>query len=104
MEVADPERFALELANLGSVRLTLHWQNAITGAGAPTRQDRAIWCSIDSGYVQPKKLNLPLFTTTAIQECRRMPAVDPKLVAALHDTCLPRLLRRAASRDPCPFA
>ena len=28
VEVADPERFVLELANLGvSVRLTLHWQN-----------------------------------------------------------------------------
>ncbi|MGY2962623.1 hypothetical protein ACVWZP_003572 [Pseudomonas sp. TE36184] len=39
VEVTDPERFALELANLGvSVRLTLHWQNKDywVGAGAPT--------------------------------------------------------------------
>ena len=45
--VADSERFSLELANLGvSIRLTLHWQVAITGCWCASAARIAVmWCS-----------------------------------------------------------
>ena len=47
VSVADTERFALELANLGvSVRLTLHWQGRDYWVLVrQRRQDRGTWCS-----------------------------------------------------------
>mgnify|MGYP006194767397 FL=1 len=69
VNVADAERFALELANLGvSVRLTLHWQNR--DYWVLVRQRRAdrgdVVLKLISGYVPAHELNLPLLT--AIQE------------------------------------
>ncbi|MCO7610158.1 metal ABC transporter ATPase [Pseudomonas chlororaphis] len=67
--VADNQRFALELANLGvSVRLTLHWQNRDYWVLVrQRRQDRGdVVLKLISGYVPAHELNLPLLT--AIQE------------------------------------
>ena len=69
VEVADPERFAVELANLGvSVRLTLSWQGR--EYWVLVRQRRAdrgdVVLKLISGYVPAHELNLPLLT--AIQE------------------------------------
>lgn len=67
--VADSQRFAVELANLGvSVRLTLNWQGR--DYWILVRQRRAdrgdVVLKLISGYVPTHELNLPLLT--AIQE------------------------------------
>lgn len=67
--VADSQRFAVELANLGvSVRLTLCWQGR--EYWVLVRQHRAdrgdVVLKLISGYVPTHELNLPLLT--AIQE------------------------------------
>ncbi|MDO9616645.1 MAG: metal ABC transporter ATPase [Pseudomonas sp.] len=67
--VADNQRFAVELANLGvSVRLTLCWQDR--EYWVLVRQRRAdrgdVVLKLISGYVPAHELNLPLLT--AIQE------------------------------------
>jgi hypothetical protein len=67
--VADPQRFAVQLANLGvSVRLTLSWQGH--DYWVLVRQHRAdrgdIVLKLISGYVPSHELNLPLHT--ALQE------------------------------------
>lgn len=69
IEVAQPDRFAVELANLGvSVRLTLSWQGR--DYWVLVRQQRAdrgdVVLKLISGYVPAHELNLPLLT--AIQE------------------------------------
>ena len=59
VEVADPERFVLELANLGvSVRLTLHWQNKDYWVLVrQRRQDRGdVVLKLISGYVPAHSL------------------------------------------------
>jgi hypothetical protein len=69
VEVADSQRFALELANLGvSVRLTLTWQGRDYWLLVrQQRQDRGdVVLKPISGYVPAHELNLPLLT--AIQE------------------------------------
>jgi hypothetical protein len=69
IEVADTERFSVELANLGvSVRLTLNWQNRDYWVLVrQRRQDRGdVVLKLISGYVPAHELNLPLHT--AIQE------------------------------------
>lgn len=67
--IADPQHFAVELANLGvSVRLTLSWQGR--EYWILVRQRRAdrgdVVLKLISGYVPSHELNLPLLT--AIQE------------------------------------
>lgn len=67
--VADSQRFAVELANLGvSVRLTLSWQGR--DYWVLVRQRRAdrgdVVLKLISGYVPTHELNLPLLT--ALQE------------------------------------
>lgn len=69
VQVADGQRFALELANLGvSVRLTLAWQGrdhwVVVRQQRPDRGDTVL--KLISGYVSAHELNLPLLT--AIQE------------------------------------
>lgn len=69
MEVADPQRFVAELANLGvSVRLTLNWQGrdywVLVRQRRLDRGDTVL--KLISGYVPAHELNLPLLT--AIQE------------------------------------
>ena len=69
VQVADSQRFALELANLGvSVRLTLAWQGRdywlLVRQQRPDRGDVVL--KLISGYVPAHELNLPLLT--AIQE------------------------------------
>ncbi|MGP5568397.1 MAG: Metal ABC transporter ATPase [Pseudomonas helleri] len=69
VSVADTERFALELANLGvSVRLTLHWQGRDYWVLVrQRRQDRGdVVLKLISGYVPAHEVNLPLHT--AVQE------------------------------------
>ena len=69
VEVSDPQRFAIELANLGvSVRLTLSWQGKDYWVLVrQRRQDRGdVVLKLISGYVPAHELNLPLLT--AIQE------------------------------------
>ena len=81
--VADTERFAVELANLGvSVRLTLHWQNRDYWVLVrQRRQDRGdVVLKLISGYVPAHELNLPLHT--AIQEIAEECLLEtPKLAA-----------------------
>lgn len=69
LQVADSERFAAELANLGvSVRLTLNWQGrdywVLVRQRRADRGDTVL--KLISGYVPAHELNLPLLT--AIQE------------------------------------
>lgn len=69
IEVENPERFSIELANLGvSVRLTLNWQNRDYWVLVrQRRRDRGdVVLKLISGYVPAHELNLPLHT--AIQE------------------------------------
>jgi len=69
VEVADPGRFAIELANLGvSVRLTLCWQGREYWVLVrQQRLDRGdVVLKLISGYIPAHELNLPLLT--AIQE------------------------------------
>jgi hypothetical protein len=69
IEIADPEHFSVELANLGvSVRLTLKWQGRdywlLVRQRRPDRGDVVL--KLISGYVPAHELNLPLLT--AVQE------------------------------------
>ncbi|MDG9925602.1 MULTISPECIES: metal ABC transporter ATPase [unclassified Pseudomonas] len=69
VQLADNQRFALELANLGiSVRLTLAWQGRdywlLVRQQRPDRGDVVL--KLISGYVPTHEMNLPLLT--AIQE------------------------------------
>lgn len=69
VEVSDPGRFAIELANLGvSVRLTMSWQGreywVLVRQQRPDRGDVVL--KLISGYIPAHELNLPLLT--AIQE------------------------------------
>lgn len=69
LTVADNQRFAVELANLGvSVRLTLNWQGRDYWLLVRQRRlDRGdVVLKLISGYVPTHELNLPLLT--AIQE------------------------------------
>jgi len=69
VSVADNQRFAVELANLGvSVRLTLNWQGRDYWLLVrQRRRDRGdVVLKLISGYVPTHELNLPLLT--AIQE------------------------------------
>ena len=69
VSVADTERFAVELANLGvSVRLTLTWQGRDYWVLVrQRRQDRGdVVLKLISGYVPAHEVNLPLHT--AVQE------------------------------------
>ena len=67
--VADNQRFAVELANLGvSVRLTLCWQGR--EYWVLVRQRRAdrgdVVLKLISGYVPAHELNLPLLTAHSV--------------------------------------
>ncbi|TBU92003.1 metal ABC transporter ATPase [Stutzerimonas kirkiae] len=69
VEVDDPQRFSLELANLGvSVRLTLSWQEqdywVLVRQKRNDRGDEVL--KMISGYVPAQEVGLPLLT--AIQE------------------------------------
>ncbi|KAF1054169.1 MAG: hypothetical protein GAK43_01029 [Stenotrophomonas maltophilia] len=69
VKIGDPERFTVELANLGvSVRLTLNWQGrdhwVLVRQHRHDRGDTVL--KLISGYVPSHELNLPLLT--AIQE------------------------------------
>ncbi|MDH2240518.1 metal ABC transporter ATPase [Pseudomonas sp. GD03909] len=69
VDVSDPGRFAIELANLGvSVRLTMSWQGreywVLVRQQRPDRGDVVL--KLISGYIPAHELNLPLLT--AIQE------------------------------------
>lgn len=98
--MTDPERFALELANLGvSVRLTLHWQNKDYWVLVrQRRQDRGdVVLKLISGYVPAHELNLPLHT--AIQEIAEeclLETPEGWLSGRFNDTAAGALLRRAA--------
>ena len=91
--VADSQRFAVELANLGvSVRLTLCWQGR--EYWVLVRQRRAdrgdVVLKLISGYVPAHELNLPLLT--AIQEVAEeclLETPDGWLSGRFGDTWLP---------------
>ena len=91
--VADSQRFAVELANLGvSVRLTLSWQGR--EYWVLVRQRRAdrgdVVLKLISGYVPAHELNLPLLT--AIQEVAEeclLETPDGWLSGRFGDTWLP---------------
>ncbi|WP_028241568.1 hypothetical protein [Stutzerimonas azotifigens] len=93
VSVANPERFSLELANLGvSVRLTLRWQGR--DYWVLVRQQRAdrgdVVLKLISGYVPAHELNLPLLT--AIQEIAEeclLETPDGWLAGRFGDTWLP---------------
>ncbi|WP_312934270.1 metal ABC transporter ATPase [Pseudomonas sp.] len=108
IEVADPERFSLELANLGvSVRLTLHWQNRDYWVLArQRRQDRGdVVLKLISGYVPAHELNLPLHT--AIQEVAEeclLETPEGWLGGRFNDTWLPAPYAAALHyRESAPF-
>lgn len=69
VEITDPQRFSVRLANLGvSVRLTLEWQGRDYWLLVrQQRQDRGdVVLKLISGYVPAQELGLPLLT--AVQE------------------------------------
>ena len=106
--VADSERFALELANLGvSVRLTLHWQNRDYWVLVrQRRQDRGdVVLKLISGYVPAHELNLPLHT--AIQEIAEeclLETPEGWLGGRFNDTWLPAPYSSALHyREALPF-
>ncbi|MGL4315173.1 MAG: metal ABC transporter ATPase [Pseudomonas sp.] len=93
VEVADSQRFAIELANLGvSVRLTLNWLGRdyllLVRQRRPDRGDVVL--KLISGYVPAHELNLPLLT--AIQEVAEeclIETADGWLGGRFADTWLP---------------
>ena len=91
--VADSQRFAVELANLGvSVRLTLCWQgHEYWVLVRQRRADRGdVVLKLISGYVPAHELNLPLLT--AIQEVAEeclLETPDGWLSGRFGDTWLP---------------
>ncbi|MGF0242236.1 hypothetical protein ACQR3P_26310 [Rhodococcus sp. IEGM1300] len=106
--VADNERFALELANLGvSVRLTLHWQGRDYWVLVrQRRQDRGdVVLKLISGYVPAHELNLPLHT--AIQEIAEeclLETPEGWLGGRFNDTWLPAPYASALHyREALPF-
>lgn len=106
--VADNQRFALELANLGvSVRLTLHWQNRDYWVLVrQRRQDRGdVVLKLISGYVPAHELNLPLHT--AIQEIAEeclLETPEGWLGGRFNDTWLPAPYAGALHyREALPF-
>lgn len=108
IEVADPERFSLELANLGvSVRLTLNWQNRDYWVLVrQRRQDRGdVVLKLISGYVPAHELNLPLHT--AIQEVAEECLIETPqgwLSGRFNDTWLPAPYAAALHyREALPF-
>jgi hypothetical protein len=108
IEVADPERFSVELANLGvSVRLTLNWQNRDYWVLVrQRRQDRGdVVLKLISGYVPAHELNLPLHT--AIQEVAEECLIETPqgwLSGRFNDTWLPAPYASALHyREALPF-
>ena len=108
VNVADAERFALELANLGvSVRLTLRWQNRDYWVLVrQRRQDRGdVVLKLISGYVPAHELNLPLHT--AIQEIAEeclLETPEGWLGGRFNDTWLPAPYASALHyREALPF-
>lgn len=108
VSVADAERFALELANLGvSVRLTLHWQNRDYWVLVrQRRQDRGdVVLKLISGYVPAHELNIPLHT--AIQEIAEeclLETPEGWLGGRFNDTWLPAPYASALHyREALPF-
>ena len=108
MDVADPERFSTELANLGvSVRLTLNWQNRDYWVLVrQRRQDRGdVVLKLISGYVPAHELNLPLHT--AIQEVAEECLIETPqgwLGGRFNDTWLPAPYASALHyREALPF-
>ncbi|WP_249678165.1 metal ABC transporter ATPase [Pseudomonas abieticivorans] len=108
VEVADSERFAVELANLGvSVRLTLNWQNRDYWVLVrQRRQDRGdVVLKLISGYVPAHELNLPLHT--AVQEVAEECLVETPegwLGGRFNDTWLPAPYTGALHyREALPF-
>lgn len=106
--VANPEHFALELANLGvSVRLTLHWQGRDYWVLVrQRRQDRGdVVLKLISGYVPAHELNLPLHT--AIQEIAEeclLETPEGWLGGRFNDTWLPAPYASALHyREAMPF-
>ncbi|TLX58037.1 metal ABC transporter ATPase [Stutzerimonas nosocomialis] len=93
IDVEDPERFSVELANLGvSVRLTLAWQGREYWILVrQQRLDRGdVVLKLISGYVPAHELNLPLLT--AIQEIAEeclLETSDGWLAGRFGDTWLP---------------
>lgn len=93
ISVADPQHFAVELANLGvSVRLTLNWQGRdywlVVRQRRPDRGDVVL--KLISGYVPAHELNLPLLT--AIQEVAEECLIESEgswLAGRFADTWLP---------------
>ncbi|UVM39299.1 metal ABC transporter ATPase [Pseudomonas sp. B21-017] len=106
--VADSERFALELANLGvSVRLTLHWQNRDYWVLVrQRRQDRGdVVLKLISGYVPAHELNLPLHTATQeiAEECL-LETPEGWLSGRFNETWLPAPYSAALHyREALPF-
>ena len=108
VSVADAERFAVELANLGvSVRLTLHWQNRDYWVLVrQRRQDRGdVVLKLISGYVPAQELNIPLHT--AIQEIAEeclLETPEGWLGGRFNDTWLPAPYASALHyREALPF-
>lgn len=108
VSVADAERFAVELANLGvSVRLTLHWQNRDYWVLVrQRRQDRGdVVLKLISGYVPAQELNIPLHT--AIQEIAEeclLETPEGWLGGRFNDTWLPAPYSSALHyREALPF-
>ncbi|MDF3933989.1 metal ABC transporter ATPase [Pseudomonas citronellolis] len=93
VQVADAQRFTVELANLGvSVRLTLNWQGrdywVLVKQKRVDRGDTVL--KLISGYVPSHELNLPLLT--AIQEVAEeclVETADGWLGGRFGDTWLP---------------
>ena len=91
--IDDPQRFAIELANLGvSVRLTLNWQNRDYWVLVrQRREDRGdVVLKLISGYVPAQELNLPLHTAVqeVAEECL-METPEGWLSGRFKDTWLP---------------
>jgi len=108
IHLADSQRFAIELANLGvSVRLTLHWQNRDYWVLVrQRRQDRGdVVLKLISGYVPAQELNLPLHT--AIQEVAEeclLETPEGWLGGRFNDTWLPAPYADALHyREALPF-
>ncbi|HWD32384.1 MAG TPA: metal ABC transporter ATPase [Pseudomonas sp.] len=108
IHLADSQRFAVELANLGvSVRLTLHWQNRDYWVLVrQRRQDRGdVVLKLISGYVPAQELNLPLHT--AIQEVAEeclLETPEGWLGGRFNDTWLPAPYADALHyREALPF-
>ena len=108
VNVADTERFGLELANLGvSVRLTLEWQGRDYWVLVrQRRQDRGdVVLKLISGYVPAHEINLPLHT--AIQEVAEeclLETPEGWLSGRFNDTWLPAPYINALHyREAFPF-